>query len=35
MAEIQDLLTEYAAGSLYMAQAVAEQAKPGAVTAEK
>ena len=33
MAEIQDLLTEYAAGSLYMAQAIAEQAKPEAVAA--
>jgi predicted ATPase len=35
MDEIQDLLTQYAAGSLYMAQAVAEQAKPEAVSAEE
>jgi predicted ATPase len=34
MTEIQDLLTQYAAGSLYMAQAIAEQAKPDAVAVE-
>lgn len=35
MPEIQDLLEQYAAGSLYMAQAVAGQAQPEAVSAEE
>jgi predicted ATPase len=35
MADIQDLLAQYAAGSLYMAQAIAEQAKPGVLAVEE
>ena len=35
MVEVKDLLEEYAAGSLYMAQLVADQAKVVPVTAEK